>query len=196
MKTICKMERTYIMIKPDAVQRGLIGNIINRFETKGFKLVCIKSKMATSDLLHEHYIDLVDKPFFPKLHDFMLSGPVVCMVWMGKDAVKTGRKMLGETDPFNSAPGTIRGDLCIEMGRNICHGSDSIESAEREISLWFEENEVLEPFVETFVSRWVETFAMDLIVLRVLKGRSVSGLKKMRSWSGNPILMIGFTSNI
>merc|ERR1712045_898024 len=139
-----KMERTYVMIKPDAVQRGLMGNIISRFETKGFKLACLKTKMATSELLHEHYMDLVDKPFFPSLREFMLSGPVVCMVWVGKNVVKTTRKILGETDPRDSLPGTIRGDLCIDMGRNICHGSDSVENAEREIKLWFEESEVLE----------------------------------------------------
>jgi nucleoside-diphosphate kinase len=138
------MERTYIMIKPDAVQRGLIGNIISRFEAKGFKLTCMKIKMATPELLHEHYIELVDKLFFPSLREFMLSGPVVCMVWVGKDVVKTGRKMLGETDPKDSLPGTIRGDLCIDMGRNICHGSDSVESAEKEIKLWFKKREVIE----------------------------------------------------
>merc|ERR1712113_333997 len=112
-------------------------------EMKGFKLACMKTEMATTKLLREHYMDLVDRPFFPSLHDFMLSGPVVCMGWIGKDVIKTGRKMLGETDPRDSAPGTIRGDLCIDMGRNICHGSDSVESAEREIALWFKDDEIL-----------------------------------------------------
>eukprot|EP00567_Pseudictyota_dubia_P003693 CAMPEP_0197444342 /NCGR_PEP_ID=MMETSP1175-20131217/9849_1 /TAXON_ID=1003142 /ORGANISM="Triceratium dubium, Strain CCMP147" /LENGTH=196 /DNA_ID=CAMNT_0042975117 /DNA_START=130 /DNA_END=720 /DNA_ORIENTATION=+ len=138
------MERTYIMIKPDGVQRGIVGNIVSRFETKGYHLVAMKTKMASKELLEEHYKDLVEKPFFPKLRDYMLSGPVVCMVWEGREAVSTGRKMLGATNPLESAPGTIRGDFCIEVGRNICHGSDSVENAEKEIGLWFEESEILD----------------------------------------------------
>merc|ERR1712071_25812 len=123
------MERTYIMIKPDGVQRGLVGTIVGRFEAKGYKLAAMKTKMATKELLETHYKDLVEKPFFPGLRDYMMSGPVVCMVWEGKEAVATGRKMLGETNPLASAPGTIRGDFCQEVGRNICHGSDSVENA-------------------------------------------------------------------
>ena len=126
------------------MQRGIVGDIISRFETKGYKLSALKTKMATKELLETHYGDLVEKPFFPKLRDYMLSGPVVCMVWEGKEAVSTGRKMLGATNPLESAPGTIRGDYCIEVGRNICHGSDSVENAEKEIALWFEEDEVLD----------------------------------------------------
>merc|ERR1712238_226286 len=108
------------------------------------KLAAMKTKMATKELLEEHYKDLVSKPFFPGLRDYMMSGPVVCMVWVGKEAVSTGRKMLGETNPLESAPGTIRGDFCIEVGRNICHGSDSVASAQREIGLWFEDGEVID----------------------------------------------------
>ena len=134
-----RSERTYIMIKPDGVQRGLVGNIITRFETKGYKMTAMKTRMATSDLLQTHYADLISKPFFPKLEKYMLSGPVVCMVWEGTGAVKTGRKMLGSTNPLESEPGTIRGDYCLEVGRNICHGSDSVENAEKEIKIWFEE---------------------------------------------------------
>ena len=104
----------------------------------------MKTKQADGELLEQHYKDLVSKPFFPKLKDYMLSGPVVCMIWEGKEAVSTGRKMLGATNPLESAPGTIRGDYSIEVGRNICHGSDSVESAEREIGLWFEESEILD----------------------------------------------------
>eukprot|EP00571_Detonula_confervacea_P013086 CAMPEP_0172310006 /NCGR_PEP_ID=MMETSP1058-20130122/11107_1 /TAXON_ID=83371 /ORGANISM="Detonula confervacea, Strain CCMP 353" /LENGTH=192 /DNA_ID=CAMNT_0013022747 /DNA_START=34 /DNA_END=612 /DNA_ORIENTATION=+ len=139
------MERTYIMIKPDGVQRGIVGNIISRFETKGYKLTALKTKQASQELLDTHYCDLVEKPFFPKLREYMMSGPVVCMVWEGKEAVATGRKMLGATNPLASEPGTIRGDFCIEVGRNICHGSDSPENAEKEIKLWFGgEGEVLD----------------------------------------------------
>ena len=130
-------ERTFIMIKPDGVHRGLVGEIIKRFEQKGFKLVAMKFMWAQEDLLKKHYGDLSEKPFFAGLVKYMSSGPVVPMVWEGKNVVKTGRIMLGETDPFKSSPGTIRGDYCIEVGRNICHGSDSVESAEKETKLWF-----------------------------------------------------------
>ncbi len=133
------MERTYIMIKPDGVQRGLIGEIIGRFEKKGFKLVALKLTNAPRELLEQHYADLAGRSFFPGLVTYMTSGPVCCMVWEGMGAVKTGRVMLGATKPSESAPGTIRGDLCIDVGRNICHGSDSVESAEHEIGLWFPE---------------------------------------------------------
>jgi nucleoside-diphosphate kinase len=135
-------ERTYIMIKPDGVQRGLVGEIIARFEKKGFFLRALKLMTPSKQLLEEHYADLKERPFFPDLVGYMLSGPVVGMVWEGIGAVATGRVMLGATNPANSAPGTIRGDYCIISGRNICHGSDSVQSAEREIKLWFGEDEV------------------------------------------------------
>ena len=96
----------------------------------------------SEELLKEHYADLSNKGFFPSLIKYMLSGPVVAMVWEGKGAVLTGRKMLGETNPLASQPGTIRGDYCIDIGRNICHGSDSVESANKEINLWFKEEEI------------------------------------------------------
>ena len=130
-------ERTYIMIKPDGVQRGLIGKIIQRFEARGFKLTALELQTPSRERLESHYEDLKSKKFFPGLIEYMASGPVCCMVWEGLDAVKTGRKMLGETMPLNSAPGTIRGDFCLDVGRNICHGSDAVESAEREIAMWF-----------------------------------------------------------
>lgn len=136
-------ERTFIMIKPDGVQRGLVGEIIQRFEKKGFKLVALKFVWPSEELLQKHYSDLSSKPFFPGLVKYMSSGPVVPMVWEGLNAVKTGRQMLGATNPADSLPGTIRGDLCIEVGRNITHGSDSVESAKKEIALWFNEKEVV-----------------------------------------------------
>lgn len=136
-------ERTFIMVKPDGVQRGLVGKIIERFETKGFKLVALKFTWASKELLEKHYADLSARPFFPGLVKYMSSGPVVPMVWEGLDVVKTGRVMLGETDPRNSKPGTIRGDFCIQVGRNIVHGSDSVESANKEIALWFDSKEVI-----------------------------------------------------
>ncbi|TPX67509.1 nucleoside-diphosphate kinase [Spizellomyces sp. 'palustris'] len=132
-------ERTYIMVKPDGVERGLVGEIIKRFENRGFKLLALKAVQPSRDHLEKHYADLSSKPFFPKLVDYMLSGPVVGMVWAGKEVVKTGRVMLGATNPLASAPGTIRGDYAIDVGKNICHGSDAVESAEKEIALWFPE---------------------------------------------------------
>ncbi|KAI9016083.1 nucleoside diphosphate kinase [Hyaloraphidium curvatum] len=132
-------ERTYIMVKPDGVERGLVGEIVKRFEQRGYKLLAIKMVKANEDLLKEHYGDLSSKPFFPKLINYMSSGPVVGMVWQGKAAVKTGRFMLGTTNPLDSPPGSIRGDYCIDVGKNIVHGSDSVESAEKEIALWFPE---------------------------------------------------------
>ncbi|KAM9393588.1 nucleoside diphosphate kinase 3 isoform 2-T2 [Pholidichthys leucotaenia] len=133
-------ERTFIAVKPDGVQRKLVGEIVQRFERKGFKLVALK--LASEDLLRDHYLDLSSKPFFNGLLFYMSSGPVVAMVWQGLDVVKTARKMLGETNPADSLPGTIRGDFCVEVGKNVIHGSDSVESAQKEISLWFRQNEL------------------------------------------------------
>ncbi|XP_054715935.1 LOW QUALITY PROTEIN: nucleoside diphosphate kinase-like [Uloborus diversus] len=135
-------ERTFIMIKPDGVQRGLIGKIISRFEEKGFKLVAMKFMQASNELLEKHYADLAGRPFFPGLVRYMQLGPVVPMVWEGLNIVKTGRDIIGATNPMESAPGTLRGDLCIQVGRNIIHGSDSVPSAEKEIGLWFTDEEL------------------------------------------------------
>ncbi|KAG9086557.1 nucleoside diphosphate kinase [Ceratobasidium sp. 370] len=132
-------ERSYIMVKPDGVQRALVGEIISRFERRGFKIVALKMVHATKEHLEKHYADLKDKPFFPGLIRYMASGPVVAIVIEGLDAVKTGRAMLGATNPLASNPGTIRGDYALAVGRNICHGSDSVESANKEIALWFPE---------------------------------------------------------
>ena len=135
-------ERTFIMIKPDGVQRGLVGKIIQRFEDRGYKLVAMKFMKASEELLMEHYGDLKEKKFFKSLIEYVSSGPVVPMVWEGKDAAKQGRAMLGETDPLKSKPGSIRGDFSIDLGRNVIHGSDSVESATKEINLWFKEDEL------------------------------------------------------
>jgi len=136
-------ERTFLMIKPDGVQRGLVAKIIKRFEQRGYKLVAMKMMKADSVLLQAHYADLSSKPFFKSLCEFIGSGPVVPMVWEGKDMVKQGRQMLGETNPLASKPGSIRGDFSIDLGRNIIHGSDSVESAKKEIALWFKEEELI-----------------------------------------------------
>ena len=137
-------ERTFIMVKVDGVERGIIGEIMTRFEKRGFKLVAGKLAKESEEHIKKHYEDLSSKPFYSKLCKFASSGPVFAMVWEGLDAVKTGRVMLGETDPLKSAPGTIRGDYCIHIGRNIVHGSDSVESAKKEIGLWFKDDELVD----------------------------------------------------
>ncbi len=136
------MERTFIMVKPDGVQRQLVGEIIGRFEKKGFQLVGMKQMSVSKELAEKHYESLKDKPFFPGLVDFISSSPVVAMVWEGESVVSTSRQMIGATNPHAAAPGTIRGDFGVSVGRNIIHGSDAIETAQREIALWFEESEL------------------------------------------------------
>ena len=120
-----------------------MGEIIARFEKKGYKLVALKLCTPGKAHLEKHYEDLAGKPFYPGLVNYMNSGPICAMVWEGIDAVKTGRTLLGATNPLASAPGTIRGDYAIAVGRNVCHGSDSVENAKKEIALWFGEGEVL-----------------------------------------------------
>merc|ERR1712142_382880 len=143
LRMAANKERTFIAIKPDGVQRGLIGKIVKRFEERGFKLVALKMCAPGRAHMEKHYADLKKKPFFKDLVDYMISGPVVCMVWEGLGAVKCGRMMLGETNPQASLPGSIRGDMSIQVGRNICHGSDSVESAQAEIALWFKKEELV-----------------------------------------------------
>uniref|UniRef100_A0A8C3Y7W4 Nucleoside diphosphate kinase n=1 Tax=Catharus ustulatus TaxID=91951 RepID=A0A8C3Y7W4_CATUS len=146
-------ERTFVAIKPDGVQRRLVGEIIRRFERKGLQLVGMKLLQASEELLKEHYISLQDRPFYSRLVKYMSSGPIVAMVWQGLDVVKTVRTMIGETNPAESRPGTIRGDFCVEVGKNVIHGSDSVESAQQEISLWFRPEEL--PCWEDTAARWI-----------------------------------------
>ncbi|MBO1219114.1 nucleoside-diphosphate kinase [Mammaliicoccus sciuri] len=136
------MERTFLMIKPDAVQRNLIGEVVSRLERKGLKLVAAKLFQANEELAKEHYAEHVEKPFFNDLVSFITSGPVFAMVVEGKNVVEVTRTLVGETNPTKAAPGTIRGDYGIDLGRNIIHGSDSNVSAEREIGLWFDQSEL------------------------------------------------------
>ena len=136
------MERTFIAIKPDGVQRSLIGEIIGRFEAKGFTLVGMKLMKASRELAEQHYGEHKDKPFFGGLVDFITSGPLVAMVWEGKGVVASSRALIGATNPLTSNPGTIRGDFGIDIGRNIIHGSDAVETVNREIALWFSESEL------------------------------------------------------
>lgn len=137
------MERTFLAIKPDGVQRGLVGEIIQRLEKKGFTLVGLKLLQVSKELASTHYGEHQAKPFFPGLVEFITSGPVVAMVWEGKGVIATARKMIGATNPLSSEPGTIRGDFGIDVGRNVIHGSDAPETAEKEISLWFQSEELV-----------------------------------------------------
>ena len=136
------MERTFLAIKPDGVQRGLVGEIIGRFEAKGFTLVGMKLIVATRELAEQHYGVHKERPFFAGLVNFITSGPMVAMVWEGDGVVASARKIIGATNPLNSEPGTIRGDLAVNVGRNIIHGSDAVETAKEEISLWFKDEEL------------------------------------------------------
>ena len=147
------MERTFIAIKPDGVQRGLVGQIISRFETKGFTLVGLKIMTVTKELAEKHYDVHKDKPFFRSLIEFITSGPVVAMVWEGEGVVASARKIIGATNPLTAEPGTIRGDYGISVGRNLIHGSDAIETAKNEISLWFKEEELVswEPTLTSWI---------------------------------------------
>ena len=142
MQEVNRAERTFVMVKPDGVQRGLVGEIIKRFELRGFKLIAMKMSTPSKEHLENHYADLKEKKFFPALISYMQFGPVVCMVWEGLTAISTGRKLVGETNPQNSLPGTIRGDYCLETGRNIIHASDSVTAAQDEIKLWFKDDEI------------------------------------------------------
>ena len=137
-----RSEQTYIMVKPDGVNRALVGEIISRFEKKGYKLVAAKVLTPDEATAKAHYAEHDGKPFFPKLVTFLTSGPVVALVFEGKGVIAAGRKMIGSTNPLDADPSTIRGQNCIDVGRNCIHGSDSVESAQREIALWFKSHEL------------------------------------------------------
>lgn len=136
------MEKTFLMIKPDGVQRNLIGAIISRFEAKGFKLVGAKLMTVSEELAKEHYSEHDGKPFFIDLIEFITSGPIFAMVWEGENIIKVARQMIGSTNPQEAVPGTIRGDYGMIVSKNIIHGSDSLDSAHREINLFFQESEL------------------------------------------------------
>lgn len=131
------IEHTFVMVKPDGVKRGLVGEVIARFERKGFTLHRMAMIEVSEDLARRHYAEHVDKGFFPELLSFITSGPVVAMEWSGESAVSAARTMMGPTNPAAAPPGTIRGDFGLIITENIIHGSDSPESAERELGIWF-----------------------------------------------------------
>lgn len=147
------MEKTFIMVKPDGVQRGLVGEIISRFEKKGFQLVGAKLMHVSRELAEEHYAEHKERPFFGELVDFITSSPVFAMVWQGENVIATARQMMGKTNPAEALPGTIRGDYGVSVGMNIIHGSDSPESAARELKLWFPESEQVA--YEKTIDRWI-----------------------------------------
>ena len=138
------MERTFVAIKPDGVQRGFIGEVISRLERRGLKLVAIRLMQVDEELAGRHYAEHVSRPFFPSLVSFITSGPIVAMIWEADHAVALARQTMGATNPGEASPGTIRGDLGIDIGRNLIHGSDSPEAAEREVALFFAPEEVID----------------------------------------------------
>jgi len=138
------MERTFAMIKPDGVQRGLVGEILSRYEKKGLRIVGMKIMNVTEEMANAHYEEHKSKPFFPGLVSYIMSGPVVALVLEGGKAVEIVRKINGATNPLNADMGTIRGDFGQEVGRNVVHASDSVENAQREIAIYFTEEELLD----------------------------------------------------
>lgn len=137
------IERSFVMVKPDGVQRGLVGEVVSRLERRGLKLVAAKFMQISREQAERHYESLQDKPFFPGLIQFITSGPVLAMVWAGPDAIGMIRTTMGATNPVAAAPGTLRADFAVNVGRNIVHGSDGPETAEREINLWFRPEELV-----------------------------------------------------
>ena len=146
------VERTYLMVKPDGVQRGLCGEIVTRFEKKGLKLVAMKLMVIPKAIAEKHYGEHKGKKFYDSLISYITSGPVLAMVWEGENAVSVCRNMMGKTNPQESAPGTIRGDYGMQTGMNLIHGSDSPESAEREIGIFFGPEELVS--YERSADRW------------------------------------------
>ena len=147
------MERTLVIIKPDGVQRGLAGDIINRLERRGLKLLGLKLATISEETARQHYSVHEGKPFFEGLVQYISSGPVVIMVLEGKKAIETVRNTMGATNPASAAPGTIRGDLAVEIGRNLIHGSDSAESADHEVKLFFGDQAL--PSWERASDKWI-----------------------------------------
>lgn len=138
------MEKTFLMVKPDGVQRGLVGEIVKRLESKGFQLVGAKLMTISREQAEKHYADLASKSFFGELIDFITSGPVFAMVWQGDQVITLSRTLMGKTNVLDAAPGTIRGDFALHTGMNLIHGSDSPENAEKEINNFFKPEEILD----------------------------------------------------
>ena len=146
-------ERTLVLVKPDGVQRGLVGEIVRRLEQRGLKLVGLKMMRISKDVAARHYAEHQGKPFYEGLLGFITSGPVVAMIWEGREAVTVVRSLMGATDPLKAAPGTIRGDLALDLGMNLIHGSDSPARAETEMALFFGKGELHD--YDRAVDRWI-----------------------------------------
>lgn len=147
------MQRTLVLIKPDGVQRGLVGEIIRRLERRGLKLIAMKLMRMPREQAARHYGEHEGKPFFEGLLGFITSGPIVAMIWEGREAVTVVRSVMGSTDPLKAMPGTIRGDLALDLGMNLIHGSDSPARAETEMALFFSPSELYD--YERTIDRWV-----------------------------------------
>jgi len=147
------MQRTLVLVKPDGVQRGLVGAIVARLERRGLKLIGLKMMRISADVAARHYAEHQGKPFFDGLIAFITSGPVVAMIWEGREAVTVVRSLMGATDPLKASPGTIRGDLALDLGMNLIHGSDSSGRAETEIALFFEGRELHD--YDRTADRWI-----------------------------------------
>lgn len=139
-------QRTFIAVKPDGVKRGLVGEIIKRFERKGFKLIGLKMLDVTQEMAEQHYGEHKGKPFYPRLINYIQSGPIVAMVWKGYDVIHGARCLMGSTNPNEAQVGTIRADFALIKEYNVVHGSDSVESAEREIAIYFSEKELCDEY--------------------------------------------------
>jgi len=147
------MQQTLVLVKPDAVQRGLVGEIILRLEQRGLKIVGLKMLHVQEELARRHYADHKDKPFFQSLVHFITSSPIVAAVFEGRNAVEAVRQVMGKTDCIQAIPGTIRGDLGLDLEHNLVHGSDSEENAEKEIGLFFSQDELLS--YERTIDKWI-----------------------------------------
>ncbi|MED4400709.1 nucleoside-diphosphate kinase [Metabacillus fastidiosus] len=147
------MEKTFLMVKPDGVQRQLIGEIVARFERKGLQLIGAKLMTIPVETAEQHYGEHKGKPFFNDLVNFITSGPVFAMVWQGKDVIEISRQMIGKTNPKEALPGTIRGDYGAFLSKNVIHGSDSLQSAKREINLFFKEEELVA--YDKLMNKWI-----------------------------------------
>ena len=148
------MQRTLVLVKPDGVQRGLVGRIVARLEQRGLKLVAMKMMRISPELAGRHYAEHRGKPFYDGLIAFITSGPVVAMIWEGREAVTVVRSVMGSTDPLKAAPGTIRGDLALDLGMNLIHGSYSVDRAESEMALFFSADELHD--YERTADRWIQ----------------------------------------
>lgn len=147
------VERTFAMVKPDGVQRGLVGEIVKRYEARGLKVVGLKLMQVPSSMAEEHYAEHKGKPFYNGLVSYITSGPVAALCLEGKNAVKVVRTLNGATNPVDAAPGTIRGDYALDIGRNVVHGSDAVEAATRELGIYFNKDELVDYKLST--SAWL-----------------------------------------